>query len=117
MKKKLFYLLPAALFVLCSLSTSNVMAQGINVCDLYGSVYVESSESFADYAVYVEDSEIYADLVVYEEENELYADRSGIWYFTSASNFAKFTVYFVDSRNYADFTIYYTSSSNFAGCQ
>ncbi|MGB3181459.1 MAG: DUF6150 family protein [Cyclobacteriaceae bacterium] len=92
------------------------MAQGFDVCELYGQVYEESDPNFADYLVYVYDSEAFADLIVYEEENQLFADRSGLWFYTSDKLFANFTVYFVSDPHQADFTIAYTNAQNFAGC-
>jgi hypothetical protein len=92
------------------------MSQGVNVCDLYGQVFIESDPNFADYLVYVYDSEAFADLIVYEEENQLFADRSGLWFYTSDKLFANFTVYFVNDPHQADFTIAYTNAQNFAGC-
>ncbi|MGK7394561.1 MAG: DUF6150 family protein [Candidatus Cyclobacteriaceae bacterium M3_2C_046] len=87
-----------------------------DICNLYGSVYIESEQQFADYYVYLEETEAFADLVVFKEENKLFADRSGLWHFSENKGFADFSIFFVNHKGQADFSIAYTDANVFAGC-
>jgi len=88
-----------------------------DLCTLYGSVYIETSASFADYKVYVEDVEGFADMLVYREPNQAFANQNGIWHITDARGFADFTIFLEQNRGFADFTICYTPNRGFAGCR
>jgi hypothetical protein len=89
----------------------------IDVCSLYGAVYVEEVESFAKYRVFVEDVEAFSDLVVFKEQAQSFADRNGMWYFTDVRAFADFTVAFTDVKGFADFSVYFTEFKTTAGCR
>lgn len=73
-------------------------AQKMDICKIYGAVYVTKDAREADFVIYVEDSEAFADLVVFREDNKLYADDKGLWFFTKAINFAKFVVLITDKK-------------------
>src|SRR5690606_40262788 len=77
-------------------------AQKMDVCNLYGSVYVTKNPKEADFVIYEEEGEAFADLKVFKEENRLFADRKGLWYFTEAMSFAHFIVYITDKVDLAD---------------
>lgn len=86
-------------------------------CRLFGAVYVEEVEAFADYRVYVEDVEAFADVVVYRQNVEAFATEAGQWYFTDVEAFADFTIYLESTKAFADFSIHYTTSESSAGCR
>ena len=88
----------------------------VDICKIYGSVYVEKNPRFADYRVYVEDSEAFCDVIVFQSENRLFADRPGLWHFTSTKGFEDFSIYYEKDRGLADFTIFLTETESFAGC-
>ena len=104
------------ILILMSGSVSYVCAQGFEVCQLYGIVYVTENPREANFRVYVEDSEAFADLVVFQEENRLMADQPGIWYLTDNQAFANFSIFIEKKRGLADFAIFYTDIQSFAGC-
>ena len=88
-----------------------------DLCQLYGSVYIEQSAGFADYRVFVEEVEGFADILVFKENNPGLANGNGLWHITDARGFADFTIYLDQSRGFADFSIYYTPTRGFAGCK
>lgn len=102
------------IFWLGFLSASN--AQKMDVCNIYGSVFVTKDAKEADFVVFEEESEAFADLIVFKEENRLFADQKGLWFFTDAIGFATFVVFFTDNIDLADFSIYYIETPAFAGC-
>ena len=85
-------------------------------CQIYGSVYFESSKSLAQYSVFIEDSEGFADVIVFPQEDAIYADRIGNWHITDQRAFADFILYAESTKNFADFSVYYTDIESFAGC-
>lgn len=92
-------------------------AQKMDVCNIYGSVYVTKNPKEADFVIFEEESEAFADLKVYKEENRLFADQKGLWYFTETMSFAHFIVFVTDNIDLADFTVYYIETPAFAGCE
>jgi len=94
-----------------------VKAQSFDVCQVYGAVYEADSPRNASFTIFLETSEAFADLVVYQEDNRLMANESGHWFFTDKPSFAHFSIYFVSNRGLADFSIYYTETLSFAGCK
>src|SRR5690606_2256998 len=92
-------------------------AQKMDICKIYGAVYVTKDAREADFVIYVEDSEAFADLVVFRGYTELYADDNGLWFVTKASNFAKFVVLITGKEVLAVFSVYYTETPAFAGCK
>ena len=86
-------------------------------CNLYGSVYIEEVDGFADYKVFVEDVESFADMSVFEESTNGFADRAGLWYFTNVRGFADFSISITDVKAFADFSIYKTQFRSVAGCR
>ena len=103
--------------ILVGVSANVVHAQGFDVCQLYGVVYITENPNEANFKVFVEDSEAFADLVVFKEENRLMADEPGIWYITDTPAFANFSVFIERRRGLADFAIFYTDILSFAGCK
>lgn len=91
--------------------------QGIDPCGLYGPVFVEEIEGFADYRIFVEDVESFADLVVFKEQAASFADRSGLWFLTDNRAFAKFTVAYTEVQGFADFSVYFSEFKSVAGCR
>ncbi|MEZ4849083.1 MAG: DUF6150 family protein [Bacteroidia bacterium] len=89
----------------------------VDICDLYGTVYIEEVRAFADYKVYVQDIESFAKMVVYKETTEAFADRPGHWFFTETKGFEDFSIYIEEVEAFADFTIAYTDFQTTAGCQ
>lgn len=87
-----------------------------DICQLYGTYYVEEVAAFAQYRVFVEDNEAFADLKVYEEETEAFANRPGYWHETDVKAFADFTIYKEQVKGFADFSIAYTTFRTSAGC-
>lgn len=102
--------------VLMGVSAIDGCAQGFEVCQLYGVVYITDDPNQANFRVYVEDSEAFADLVVFREDNRLMADRPGIWFITETLAFANFSIFIEENRGLADFAIFYTDIQSFAGC-
>lgn len=92
-------------------------AQKMDICQIYGAVYVTKDAKEADFVLFVEESEAFADLVVFLEDNKLYADEKGLWFYTKAINFAQYVVYITDKKDLADFSVYYTKTPAFAGCR
>ncbi|WNJ21078.1 DUF6150 family protein [Pontibacter sp. G13] len=88
-----------------------------DLCEVYGTVFIETVPAFADYRVFVSDMEGFADLVVFKQDAELFADRAGHWYFTDIKAIADFTVYVEQVESFADFTIAYTDFQSAAGCR
>ncbi|MEO0473103.1 MAG: DUF6150 family protein [Bacteroidota bacterium] len=86
------------------------------MCELRGSVFVESVAAFADYRVFVQESESFADLKVYKETARAFADQPGHWHFTDVKGFADFTIYVEQVESFADFSVAYTSFQTDAGC-
>jgi hypothetical protein len=97
-------------------SEENQSTAVTDICELYGSVYIEEERRFAHYLVYENDSEAFADLVVYEEDSRLFADGPGLWYAVNNRQMADFSIYFVDRESGADFSVYYTDVEAFAKC-
>ena len=89
----------------------------VDPCNLFGPVFVEEVEGFADYRVFVEDVESFSDLVVFKEQAASFADRSGLWFITDNRAFAKFTVAYTDVRGFADFSVFFSDFKSVAGCQ
>ncbi len=89
----------------------------IDLCKIYGAIYIEEYPENAQFLVYEEESEAFAKILVFEEENKLFATENGKWYFTDNKDFARHTVYFVDRKRDADFSVYFTRFESFAGCQ
>lgn len=102
---------------LIMLNVYQVEAQSFDACQVYGTVYEADSPNDASFTVYLETSEAFADLVVYQEDNRLMANESGHWFFTDKPAFAHFSIYFVNKRGLADFSIFYTETLSFAGCK
>jgi hypothetical protein len=95
-----------------------VQAQNSQLCDLYGTVYIEKEKTLADFSIYIEEtSESFADLVIFREDNQLFADKSGIWYFTDNRGLAQYRVFIEKNKDRADFSIFYTDTRSFAGCR
>lgn len=90
--------------------------QSIDVCQIFGSVYIEDDPQYADFLVYEEDSEAFADILVFEVDDRLWANKPGLWHFTETKGFQDFSIYFVESRGKADFSVYFINSEFFAGC-
>ncbi len=103
-------------FLLFSVVGNNLPYQSIDICSLYGTVYVEKERTRADFLVFVEESEAFADLVVHNEDNLLFADKSGLWHITKNRGLANFTIFYVDDKYAAHFTIHFTDAATFAGC-
>ncbi len=104
------------ILVLVGVCAEVVYAQGFDVCQLYGVVYVTDNPNEANFKVFVEDSEAFADLVVFIEDNRLMADEPGVWFITDQPAFANFSIFIERSRGLADFAIFYTDILSFAGC-
>lgn len=100
----------------CGLATPS-FAQKMDVCHLFGSVYVTKNAKEADFVIFEEESEAFADLKVFKEDNRLFADQKGLWHFTHAKNFARFIVFITDNIDLADFTVHYIETPAFAGCE
>ena len=96
---------------------TSVKAQKMDICNVYGSVYITKDARQADFVVYEEESEAFADLVIFLEDNKLYADEKGIWFFAKAMDFADFVIYKTDDKDLADFSIHYIDTRAFAGCK
>jgi Family of unknown function (DUF6150) len=88
-----------------------------DLCNLFGSVFVETNRTAARYKVYIESSEAFADLVVFKQSSNLFADRSGQWYFSTFKGTAAFTICFVEQKALADFSVFFTPTESFAGCK
>lgn len=99
------------------LTEGELNAQTSQICNLYGTVFIENNPNDAHFIVYVEETEGLADMLVYQEDNRLFADRKGIWFFTKNRGLSDFSVYFEREKNRADFTIFYTEVQTFAGCR
>lgn len=91
--------------------------RGVDPCTLYGAVYVEEVESFADYRVFREEDEGFSDLIVFKEQARSFADRNGLWYFTDVRGFADFTISFTEVRGFADLNVHFTEFKSLAGCR
>lgn len=92
----------------------------VDPCRLYGSVYLETdprrrSQVFG--VVYQEPDEAFADVLVYQETNKLFADKAGLWYLTDSRDFADYVLLVTENRNLADFSFHYTKVRSFAGCR
>jgi len=91
--------------------------QAVDICDLYGVVFLDPNPYRATYRVYVEKEDEYnADLIVFKETNELMADRTGLWFFTPNPAFADFSICIVDNPTQAHFKVYYTDIDAEARC-
>lgn len=100
------------------ITISNIfLPSQVDPCQLYGTVFIESSRTYVDYIIYEEESEAFADLMIYKQENQLFADGQGLWHITKDRSFADFTIYITTKKNQADFTIFYTDTESFAGCR
>lgn len=97
--------------------SNQAFAQKMDVCNIYGSVYVTKNSKEADFVIYEEETEAFADLKVFREDNRLFADRKGLWYFTETMSFAHFIVFITDNIDLADFTVHYIETPAFAGCE
>jgi|GEM_PF-873049 len=104
------------ILMLMGVSGNVVYAQGFDVCQLYGVVYITEDPDEANFKVFIEDSEAFADLVVFQEENRLMADQPGIWYISDTPAFSDFSIFIERRRGMADFAIFYTDILSFAGC-
>lgn len=104
------------ILMLLGVSVEDVYAQGFDVCQLYGAVYITENPSEANFKIFVEESEAFADLVVFREENRLMADEPGIWFLSDSPAFTNFSVFIEKRRGLADFAIFYTDILSFAGC-
>lgn len=116
------FLLALAVFLLGGMTGSGnvdeVLPKGqIDPCNLYGAVFVEQVESFADYKVFKEDDEVFSDLIVFREQAKSFADRNGLWFFTDVKGFADFTIAFTEVRGFADFSVHITEFKSLAGCK
>ena len=105
------------LMLLLTLTSFQSKGPKPNVCNLFGSIFVEENQAFADYKVYVEKSAAFADLQVYQVTSRAFANKPGLWYNEPNRAFAKIKIAFVDNRAFADFSIAYTDSPAFAGCK
>ena len=94
----------------------NSYAQSSRGCGIYGKIYVEKQEGFAQFLVYKEDSEAFADLIVYEEDSRLFADEEGKWFFVKNRNFADYRIAFTDNKNKAHFSIFISDEPSDAAC-
>lgn len=97
--------------------SSNVFAQKVDLCRVYGKFYVVTNKNIADFKVYIEESEGLSDLLVYQHTNKFYADKPGQWFFTTNKQEADFWIYFEPQKGYANFSITYTDTESFAGCK
>ncbi len=89
----------------------------IDPCTLYGAVFVEEVESFADYKIFREEDEGFSDLIVFKEQARSFADRNGLWYFTDVRGFADFTIAFTEVQGFADLNVHFTEFKSLAGCR
>jgi len=89
----------------------------VNLCNLYGRVYIETVAGFADYKVFVEPVEGFSDLVVYKEEVAGFANQNGLWQFTDNRAFADFSIFIEQTKGFSDFSVHYTDVRGFAGCR
>ncbi|MFQ3576706.1 MAG: DUF6150 family protein [Cytophagales bacterium] len=105
------------LLTINSVCSQNFSVRNLNMCDIYGGIFVTNDPSKAQIHVYVEESEAFCDLPVFSSPSILYADRSGLWYFTENLAQAKYIVYFQKKRNLANFSIAIIESESFAGCK
>jgi hypothetical protein len=103
------------LILIASFSTP-AFSQGMNACNVFGSIYIESDPQKANVYVYVDEQNDYPDLVVYKVDARLFADKPGFWHMVDTKNFADFKVYFTDRKAFADFTIRFTDTEFFAEC-
>ncbi|MEM7368377.1 MAG: hypothetical protein AAF587_07215 [Bacteroidota bacterium] len=87
-----------------------------DICQLYGTFYVEEVAAFANYRVHINDNEAFADLKVYVHDSEIFADRPGHWYETNVKAFADFTIYKEKVEGFADFSVAFTTFRTSAGC-
>lgn len=97
--------------------SSQAFAQKMDVCNIYGSVYVTENSKEADFVIFEEENEAFADLKVFKEDNRLFADRKGLWFFTETMRFADVIVFITDNIDLADFTVHYIETPAFAGCE
>lgn len=88
----------------------------VDYCRVFGAIYFEKNKELADYSVYVTTTEGFADVVVFEEENHMMADDSGLWYITQERGFADHILYLEKEQGLADFSIFYTDVQAFATC-
>ena len=88
----------------------------VDYCRVFGAIYFEKTKALADYSVFVTTTEGFADVVVYEEENHMMADDSGLWYITEERGFADYILYLEKEQGLADFSIFYTDVQAFATC-
>ena len=82
---------------------------------MWGSIYITSYSSLADFRVYQTSYSSLADLRVYNTSYSSLASSCGIWYITSYASLADFTIYLTSYSSLADFSIYTTSYSSLAG--
>ena len=92
-------------------------ARGVDPCTLFGSVFVEEVENFADFRVFRDDVEGTSDLTVFREQARSFADRPGLWHFTNRKGLADFTIAFTEVRGFADFSIHISEFKSLAGCR
>lgn len=86
-------------------------------CYIYGRVFFETNQAYADHRVFIEEDEGFADILVFMEDNPLAAQEVGHWHEVESRALADFVLYKVTDKAYADFSVYYTDEVAFAGCQ
>ncbi len=96
---------------------ANAQRRDVEICNIFGSVYLEPNKAYADLVVFVEESEAFAHLPVFKTDNRLFADRSGLWHIVKDPNQARFRIHITRNKALADFTIYYIDTESFAGCR
>ncbi|TAG50803.1 MAG: hypothetical protein EAZ27_14170 [Cytophagales bacterium] len=89
----------------------------VDVCKIYGKIYIVDQKHLADYKVYEEETESFANLTVFKQENRFYADKNGQWFITKDKREADFWIYMTEQKGQSDFTIAYTPTESFAGCK
>lgn len=97
-------------------NTGITMKPQIDPCRVFGVVYFEQRKEMADFSVFITTTEAFADVVVFEEDNQLMADDSGLWYVTKERAFADYVIYLEEDENLADFNIFYTDIQAYATC-
>lgn len=88
----------------------------VDYCRIFGAIYFEKNKELAEYTVFVTTTEGFADVVVYKEDNHMMADDSGLWYITEEKGFADHILYLEKEQGAADFSIFYTDVQAFATC-
>lgn len=97
-------------------NTETTLKPHVDYCRVFGTVYFEKKKEMAEYSVFVTSTEAFADVIVYLEENQLMADDSGLWHITTDREFADHIIYIEKEESFADFVIFYTKNQAYATC-